>query len=493
MSVTTTHPSYDKLKPQWARLRDVIAGRDAMLAKARLIGGMTGRGSLFAASAWQQEEYIQRLSGMDEVAYYRYCEAAQFFNATGRAVDALAGMVMAKDPDTELPAPLDAYADDITLDGTSLREFAQNIITEEISLTRVGVMVDYHAGIPSGLTRGDAERLNIRPFLRHYTGESILNWRVSAVNGAQVLTMVVLAEEMEQQKDEFSAECVTVYRVLDLTEQGYRVRLMNDKSELISETFPLMNGRPMGFIPFVIVGGNKARKPLLIDLADTNIGHYRNSAQFERGLGFTGSPVPVVSGVTLEPGQSLNIGSMSAWVFPDPAASAEYLEFKGDGLKSNVEAMKDKEQRMAILGARMLVEEKRTAEASDTVSMRTAGERSLLAAVANDVSDAMTRALRWMAEWSGVSTDGIVFKLNTDYGAARMTPQMLTALGNEVRSGQMPLEVYFDNLKRGEIANGEFEDYEAKLDTQAPQMDAPTAESPPARGGMAGLRNLLGL
>jgi hypothetical protein len=240
--------------------------------------------------------------------------------------------------------------------------------------------------------------------------------------------------------------------------------------------FPIQSGGTLRYIPFVILGANSAtatvQKPPLLDLVDTNLGHYRNSADYEHGLHFTGLPTPYVAGVQLPEGATLAVGSMSAWIFPDPAANAGYLEFKGDGLKTLREALKDKEQRMAVLGARMLADDKRTAEAFGTVELKTAGERSVLASISRSASDAITRALNWMAEWVGAPQD-VEFSLNTDFGAARMQPQMVTALLGAYQGDAMPLSVLFENFQRGELISPdmEFEEYEAQLADAGPSFD----------------------
>jgi hypothetical protein len=314
--------------------------------------------------------------------------------------------------------------------------------------------------------------------------------------------MVVLKETRDVQEDEFTSNEVVQYRVLDLTEQGYRVRVMDDNNALISEMYPIQNGGPLSYIPFVILGSNSAtssvQKPPLLDLIDTNLAHYRNSADYEHGLHFTGLPTPYVAGVQLPEGATLSVGSMTAWIFPDPSANAGYLEFKGDGLQTLREALKDKEQRMAVLGARMLADDKRTAEAFGTVELKTAGERSILASISRSASDSITRALNWMAEWVGAPQD-VEFNLNTDFGASRMQPQMVTALLSAYQGDAMPLSVLFDNFQRGELVspNMEFEEYEAQLDDSGPSFDEGTPDEPevdvPDDGLLSSIRTRLGL
>lgn len=475
MSVTNTHGQYDAYKWKWRRCRDVIAGKDAIIQNGRT--GERYIGSLYNTT-YAPDVYLPRLANQSDNEYLAYQERAAFFNATGRTLDALTGLIFAKDPQYQLPTAIAPYADDITLTDTNLREFSEQVVEQQLAVGRVGIMVDFPQGMPTDLTVAMAEALNARPFLRWYSAENLINWRTSMVNGARTLTLVVLREDVETYEDQFTAASGVQYRVLDLTEQGYRVRVMDEDGSIKSEAYPLINNRPMGFIPFTILGANscdpEVQKPPLLDLVDTNLAHYRNGADYEHGLHFTGLPTPYVAGVQLDDGQTLSIGSMSAWVFPDPSAKAEFLEFKGDGLGTLREAMKDKEQRMAVLGARMLVDESRRGEAFQTVELRFTNERSVLASIARSASDGIKRCLNWMAFWVGAPQD-VEFSLNTDFGATKMQPQMLTALVGAYQSDVMPLSVLFDNMQRGELVRRDmtFEQYEAEIDDQGPSFATP--------------------
>ena len=498
MSVTSTNQEYDANKWKWQRCRDVIEGKDAIIQNGRSRERYIG--SLFDHT-FNPDLYLPRLTNQTDAEYIAYAERAAFFNATGRTLDAMTGLIFAKDPQFLLPTAIQSFANDVTLTDTNLREFSEQVVEQQIAVGRVGIMVDYPENAPTQITIADAERLNVRPFLRWYATESIINWREEMIGGAKKLVMVVLKEEVDVATSEFVVEKRDQYRVLQLTDEGYRVRVYNDDNTIISEMFPTMRGAPMTEIPFIILGANSAsvavQKPPLLDLVDTNLAHYRNSADYEHGLHFTGLPTPYVSGVQLAEGQILALGSKTAWVFPDPSAKAEFLEFKGDGLKTIREALKDKEHRMAVLGARMLADDKRTAEAFGTIELKTAGERSVLASISRAASDAMVKALDWMAAWVGAPEES-QFSLNTDYGATRMEPQMLTALIGAYQSDVMPLSVLFDNLQQGELIRPDlaFEDYEAQLADQGPDLavpESPVEEVADQQTFIASIRERLGV
>lgn len=481
MTVKTYHKQYEDNRAKWKRCRDVIDGRDSIVENGRVRQRFVG--SLFNPIG-TADVYLPRLSGQTEAEYQAYAERAGFFNATGRTIDAMTGMIFAKDPHWNLPPAIEPYTRDITLTAINLREFSEQVVEQQMAVGRVGIMVDYPETPVGGMSLADAERNNVRPFMRLYKAESIINWRSKTVNGAVGLTLVVLQETAEVRKSEFEFEDVIRYRVLDLTPDGYRVRVMDEDNVVLSEVYPKVSGRPMMFIPFLILGSNSCdpavQKPPMIDLVDTNLAHYRNSADYEHGLHFTGLPTPYVAGVQIEAGETLSIGSNAAWVFPDPQASAAYLEFKGEGLKTLADAIMAKEQRMAVLGARMLVEERKSAESFRTVEMRSSGERSVLSSISRSASDAMVRALNWMAEWAGAPSD-CEFALNTDFSTNKMDANMLTAMVSAYQTGVMPLQVLFDNFKRGELVSQgtDYETYEAQLADSGPTLVQPAQNQPP--------------
>lgn len=486
MAVSTEHRQFQLHRWKWRRCRDVIAGKDAMLQSALPREAYVG--SLYAPQQ-VSTSYVPKLDGQSAQDYINYCERAAFFNATARTLDAFTGLIFGKDPVAKLPARMEPFAKDITLSGTNLREFAEQVVEQQLAVGRVAIVVDMPDTGGVRLTQAEAELRNLRPFLRWYAAENVINWKCQKVGGVEVLTLLVLKEMVEKAVDEFESEEVVNFRALMLTPEGYVSRVYDENGDLLSEVFPRMGGAPMSFIPATILGASSCsadvQKPPMLDLVDTNIAHLRNSADYEHGLHFTGLPTPYVSGVQLSEGQQLSLGSTSAWIFPDPAANVGFLEFKGEGLKAVREAMKDKEHRMAVLGARMLADDKRTAEAFGTVELKTAGERSALASAARAASDGLTRCLNWMARWVGAPEEAQL-TLNTDFGAARMAPQMLTALVAAYQTGGIPLQVLFENLQRGELVNPEmdFEQFEQLIEDDGPSITRPNEEG--ADNGGAG-------
>lgn len=458
MAVDSKHEEYEEHYDQWERCEHAAEGQDEIHEY-----GIA---------------YLPRLSGQTDEEYKAYKKRALFYNATQRTIDGLTGLMFLKPPVIESPAGLEAFIADISMTGVSLHQFAEMIAEEVVKIGRCGVLVD-HPPMADAITLAQAQALGMRPYMRLYDAESIINWKTQRIAGSETLVMVVLEEEYEIQEDEFESECKTQYRVLDLIEGIYRQRVFrkNDKGDwyVESEYFPQSQGKSIARIPFEFFGVRdntpSVDKPPLLDLVDVNLSHYRTTADYEHGLHFTGLPTPVVTGFYPDETTSFRIGSGTAWILPDPAAKAFYMEFSGQGLSELREALRSKESMMATLGARILAPEKRIQETAQTAAIHRAGENSVLASMAQAISIGLTHCLEWMAAWSNIAGE-VKVEINRDYLPNSMTYQDVAELVKSWQAGAISHETLFDNLVRGDlIAPGlSFMDEKERIDMIPPGM-----------------------
>lgn len=465
MAIDNEHPDYKKYKPQWEKLRDCADGQEAVHSKG--------------------VKYLPRLSGQSDADYNAYKARGAFYNAVGRTIDGLSGMVFRKPLKVDVPAGMVDYLNDITLNGLSLLGFVEEIVDDVIGVGRAGILVD-HPTMATGTTRAQAEAANIRPFLKHYTTENVFYWKVEGRNNNQVLTQVRLWEYVQITGDkEFDETGRQQIRVLDLEPEtgNYRQRVFikvktprgEEWVQEGADIVPIKNGAPLTEIPFYFVGVKndmpKVQKPPLIDLANINLSHYVSTADLEHGAHFTGLPTAVITGHTdsVEEAPEYRIGSPVAMVFPNPDTKVQYLEFTGQGLSALETRLEKKEQQMAFLGARMLTPEKAGIEAAQTLQIRQMGEVSVLASLAESVSVSVKKALAFMSEWAGFG-NAVEFHLNKDFIAVAMSSQELVALLQTWQAGGIAFEDFLDNLKRGEIVREErtAEDIRSEVETENP-------------------------
>lgn len=437
MPIDSQHEDYKEYHKQWKRARDVLEGQDA-IHNAGI-------------------EYLPRLKKQSEEDYKSYKLRSTFFGATGRTLDGLIGMVFRKPMQVEHNG-LDSLIDDIDLSNTSLASFSQSILSELLSVGRVGVLVEYPKVNQEVTTVAQADAINLRPYATIYETESILNWRYERINNVNQLFFVALKECAYDYSDLYEPKEIDQIRELILidgvyTQRIYQLQEHTKKYLLVEEIVPLKNNQPLNFIPFYAFGCNEnnlePEESPLLPLVDLNLAHYRVTADYEHGCHLSGLPTLMISGITLGDNEDIHIGSSNAIVAPDSQAHGEYIEVKGDfkALENNIER---KEKQMAVLGARMLEQQKSGVESGLSQLMRTNGETSALASIVKLIGDQLSNMLIFMADWYGSPQD-VTVTLNTDYLPAGISAQELTSLMQSYQAGGISYQTLFDNLKRGEI------------------------------------------
>jgi hypothetical protein len=447
MKVNAQNPQYTEALPKWQTCADAVAGQWA-IHKAGT-------------------KYLPRLTEQTDPEYDAYVKRTSYFNATGRTLDGLIGMVMRKAPTIEASG-LDKIIADIDLQDMSVDGLAEKILRQVMSKSRMGVLVEYPPVSMVGMTKAQADQRNLRPYASSYEAQTIINWRVQKVNNVMQPVLVVLQEEYNASSDEFEQALKPQLRVLRLVLDGEVIRYIqqiyqeNEKKEWVQigdDIVPMMNNAPLNFIPFYMYGAQdtsfNVQEPILLDLADLNLSHYRTNADYEHGCHFTGLPMLFLAGVTQASDAAgnpipIHLGSQTAVVANDANADGKYIEFTGQGLGSLEKNLDRKENQMAAIGARMLEQQKNGVESEGAMQLRSNGETSVLAGVANLISGQMSKMLTFMATWYG-QPQTVVYKLNTDYLATGITSAQLAELTKAYQSGAISFETYFENLQRGEI------------------------------------------
>jgi len=472
MPVQSTHCEYDEREPQWERCRDAYEGEDEVKEEG--------------------VKYLPMLGGQKLEEYQAYKTRAMWYGATDRTIKGLTGGVMRVEPKVTGPEQLLTQLDDVTLTGQNLDAFAKCLVSEVLTTGRAGLFLDMTDHPTPGTTA--------RPYWCWYCAEQIVNWQTETRNGVPTLTLVVLKEEQAKATDDaFVVQEQCQYRVLKLTSDGvYVVELWveAEKKTLESKTeyelkltlTPKIKGVPLNYIPFVFVNALTLEpypdKPPLLDLVNVNYSHYRSSADLEHGRHFTALPTPYITGMGGT--SALKIGSATAWLIPQAEARVGMLEFSGAGLGALALALETKERLMAVLGARMLEEQKAAAEAADTIKLRQSGDQATLGGIAKTCSSALTRVAIWHAQWIGAKTEveAVVVKLNTDFFGGAMDSGDLTALLQTWQGGGISYDTFYYNLERVHMTRPgiDAETERTLIEVQTPQVDLglPPETPPPS-------------
>ena len=415
MPVSDKHEAYQENLPVWELGRDSVKGALAIKKGGTKYLPMPN-------SLDQSEENKQD--------YADYKQRACYVNFTSQTKEGLIGMAFLKDAVIEIKEPL-LYLEKSTDGGAlSLTQFTRKLLGDSLEVGRSGILVDYPT-VPDGLTKIETDGINAN--MLRYKAESIINWRTENINGASVLSLVVLTEKVQKTSDDgFSSEEVTYYRVLKLEEGAYSQCIYNDEEDIVSIIEPTKNdGSRWDEIPFTFVGSENNNedidKPVLIDIAEANIAHYRNSADYEESSFITGQPTPYLAGLTQGWVDSvldgkIALGSKAAIFLPENG-TAGLLQAAPNSMP--IEGMRQKEEQMIKIGARIIADSSGT-ETAEAAKIRFSGQNSKLSAVIGNIEDAIKKAFRWAGEFMGGDGE-IEFKLNRQFYDSTIDPQKLIA------------------------------------------------------------------
>jgi len=447
MPVSTQNPDYSKYLPVWTQTRDAVRGSVAVKEKKHSYLPVPDNDS------------GDERKGTETTRYRQYMKRALFTNFTGRTKNALVGAAFRKEPEIYLPEGLEYLKYDATGDGLSMNQLAKDELANLMETGRSIFLVDYPQA-DENLSAEEVARLDLRASIIPFTAEQVINWKSDVVNGRKVLSSVVIAEYYLEALDEFDHSQETQYRVLRLTEEGYSQQIYREDVPYTNEIYPKMaDGSNWMEIPLVFVGSKNNDSTIddapLSDIAEINMAHFRNSADYEESCFLVGQPsLFLTHSLSYEQFQQYNpqgikLGSRAGHVLGE-TGSANLLQADPNNLV--MEAMKAKENQMVAIGARIITDraDRETAEAA---RIRFASENSVLGDVVSNLSEALQKCVMWVGMFMGVDTNDAQFEINREFYDKNIDPQlimsMVTLLDREIVSEQD----IFDRLKSAGVVD----------------------------------------
>ncbi|WP_438301675.1 DUF4055 domain-containing protein [Pseudomonas sp. NMS19W] len=408
--VSFKRADYIEALSRWSTVRDVCAGQHRVVDRLPYINA-----------------HDTSPENKDRNKAYR--ERAVFKNATGHTRNGLLGLAFHKDPTLAVAKKLEYLQDNANGSGVSIYQHSQGTLEKVLEAGRHGLYVDYHQDSGAG---GHSVILS-------YCAEDIINWRTGMVNGHSVLTLVVLRESPEIE-DGFGFKVVEQYRELALEAEGFVCRVWRRSGPkgggplaVVEEFRPTGTAGRLKEIPFTFVGAQNNDPSIdespLYDIAMINLGHYRNSADYEDSVFWCGQAQPWISGLDEQwrdwmEKNGVYVGSRAPMMLPAGGQFGYAQPLPNTLVK---EAMADKNQMMIELGARMVVASLSSKTATEARGDQSASTSVLAGCVAN-VSEAYTRAIMWCCTYMGVDDAKVAYQINQEFVELTADPQMITAL-----------------------------------------------------------------
>lgn len=440
-SVDTKHPQFTRFEPDYRMVRDCFEGERAIKERGTV--------------------YLPRGEGWTDSRYDRYKLRARFVNATGRTASGLLGIAFNRAPTIELSGPLTVLQDNCDNRGKTMLQLARDMVAGNLAFGRGCLIADYTASADQGqlpLARAG------RPFLRHFTSDQIINWRVK--DGKLILLVVQWDEEQDTDPDDFA--CYAVRRWLEfrlingvayVRKWSYaagvpRITASNPQNiEAVSELLPLRAlGKPVDHIPCNWYGAENNDEtpdvPPLADIASLNIGHYQSDADVCEAAFLCGQATPVISGLSeawaarfMKDG--LFMGSNDGVLLP---VNADMKMVQAAETSMSVSLVERREKQMAMLGAK-LVERGSASRTATQAGDEAQTDNSILSQCVGNVESCINRALIDLAMYAG--GEGMI-TLNKKYEISTLDSQTITALVGMVQNGMLSLT----NLIRWQQRNG---------------------------------------
>lgn len=426
-----------------------------------------------------------------------YNTRALYYNVCQPTRDALVGQLFLRPPVVELPEELSMLIDDMNGEGLSLEQLVKKAANHVLPYGRGGFLADFPR-TDREVTQADLDN-GVRPIVRFFTPWAIRNWKLEKVGNVHKLTMLVLDESyehVEEGGDEFDVTSEVRHRIYRLKDECCSVEVVDKENKRV-ETYTICgsDGLPLDEIPFEFIGSEnndaEVDEPPFLNLANINLAHYRNSADYEEGVFLCGQPTPVYSGITEDWMQNyfpkgIPFGSRAS-VTLNEGATAQLLQ----ALPNMVafEAMKHKEDQMFSIGAKIINRDQKIEKKEKEVEIEAASQKSVLTTIKDNLELALFAAIKRAGSFINVElTDEHKVELNENFDLTSMDPDEIRTIV-ELSGLPVPLitrEEAREALRRSGIAKLAKEDFDTLIEEDLtlrkkhePEVVAPVGSGKP--------------
>lgn len=443
MGVTTKHPEYEAHEADWLLMEQAIVGEAAVKDDQRNLPKPAGMVAAEEKAKADGETVPAHL-------YNAYLSRAQYQHWVKDGLRAMMGLVSRQIPEIKLPPALAGMEANATSDGFSLRQLFMRTVREVLTYGRQALLTDVDG--------------SSQPFIARYTAQSAINWKSTRQNGREDLSLVVLQESRPaDESDEFSHKAKSVYRVLDLQDRKYRVRVLDESGQAVEdEQHPGLKNtagetvKPLDYLPIVFVGstdnGPDVDEVPLLTMAKAALKDFQLSADYFTALHQTSHPQPWVSGLDGDTDLSVT-GPAAAWDL-GPNGSCGYLEFQGAGIEAVRQAMTDQKNAALEAGARVM--DVAGTESGEARKTRQNDQHATLHSVVITAAEAIEQALRYAAEWVGADPKAVTFSVKPDFKPVEVDPQVLRELQAAVIAGGVSWDTYWMYLTTGKLPEHDY-------------------------------------
>ena len=366
-------------------------------------------------------DYLPKHTQEDDDTYKIRLERSTLYNKYKNSVEANVGKITSTPVQLEGGSTfLQEFKKNVDSTGRSLNEFAKDVLKSSINHGVSYILVDFPVDT-DGITLANMK--DVKPHFVDINATQVLSIRSSRINGIEELIYFKFSLQTQEAFESWDSQTDTytdqirefakvdnqvVYRVKQKTANGW---------ETISEG--TMAG--LEFIPIIPMYSNRTGfmmgEPLLNDLAELNIKHWRVTSDQQFGLHYASNPLLVLKGIDNrdENGNKvdINVGPNSVITTERADADVSFAEHSGSAFNTLANFIETIERQMETMSLNLSVD--RTGNMTATGrAIDAASASATLKSVAVQVEDTLTAALLIVELFYG-STAEFTVAVNKEY------------------------------------------------------------------------------
>lgn len=486
MALSTPHPDYVDVLPDWRKARDFSKGEREVKNKGQLYLPATTSMNLdgFGYDGKGQPK-------LGQMAYDAYKLRAVFPEYMKDAITIFMGMLHNKDAVIELPEALEPLRAKATELGEPLLVLLQRINQEQLTTGRIGLLADLPK-VP--------DPANPLPYIAIYIAEAVINWDDDRIgDNRAVANMVVLDETgYKRQRGQFDWKTHKKFRVLELTwnettetygapykqgvfEEGVLTGTDYDESAMKA---PHIRGKELDEIPFVCINatdiGFTVYDPPLMPLANACSTIYRGEADYRQNLFMQGQDTLVIIGTRRKDNQfdagaeiaedAVRTGAGSRIEMePEQGADVKYVGVTSSGLAEQRNALENDRKRAESKSGQLIDAAKGDKESGTALKTRVGAQTASLNQIAKIGALGLEMILKQIAKWTGANPDEVKVTPNLEFSDFQMSGQDLSNLMTAKEQGApMSNQSVHRLMVQGNLTTLDYETEKSILESEPP-------------------------
>ena len=430
MTIRTTKLAYRSMASKWVVVDDLMAGADHIRKKGKI--------------------YLPQELGESDAAYERRLARSVLYNLYKRTVQTLVGYTFSA-PVTvsNAPAELEYLQYNFNGTGRSITEVAAELFKDAIHLGVSHLYVDFpKTDVNAVMNPIDFAELGLRPYCVQVNPRGVIGWRVDYNNGFNTLNEVRILEEIIEEDDYVEVLKERVRKIEPDFISVYELNVGTDDPE----NWELVDGyvNTLGKIPLLTTYGNYIEPmvghPVLADLAELNLAHYRSLSDQINILHIARVPILVAAGFA-DDADEITISANTLITSTNDKASLKYTEINGQSVSSGRQLNADLEGYMSRTGADIIYTKSVARQTATGRQVDQAESLSVIQIIIKSLEQTLESAYKLAGEWLGLNDVDVSVTIGSDLSLVN-DPNPVTSLLSLQELVQLDDETLLEELKR---------------------------------------------